>query len=66
MPVLGGEMVNLHNLKIQIEEIFILIKVWREGLLNADLLWTFFFFNDKQSGAICYTVHGTGCSIMPT
>lgn len=32
MPVLGGEMVNLYNLKIQIEEIFILIKVWREGL----------------------------------
>lgn len=27
-----GEMVNLHNLKIQIEEIFTLIKVWREGL----------------------------------
>lgn len=65
MPVVGREMVNLYNPKIQIEVICILIKVWRERLfLNAGFLSTF-FFNDKQSGAICYTVHGTGCSIYP-
>lgn len=63
MPVVGGEMVKLHNLQIQIEVLCILVKVWREGLfLNASFCK---LFNDKPSGAICYTVHGIACLICP-
>lgn len=53
MPVVGREMVNLYNLKIQIEVICILIKVWRERLfLNAGFLSTFFLMTSSREPSV--------------
>lgn len=46
-------MVNLYNLKIQIEVICILIKVWRERLfLNAGFLSTFFLMTSSREPSV--------------